>query len=457
MRILILGAGQVGKTVARALSHEQNDITVVDLDTQLLKSLENRLDIRTVNGHAAHPDVLIRAGIEDADLILAVTDSDETNMVACQIASVLFQTPMRLARVRSPSYQQYPALFSGNGIQVNYIINPETIVVQSIEHLVEQTEALQILDFCGGKVQLVAVRAHSGGPLVGHELRSLSGKIPDVPTRIVAVYRRDSAIAVNGRTVIEADDEVFFLAASKHSQAVLAAFGRSGQATRRVIIAGGGKIGKRLADRIESRYLLKLVEIDPDRCRELAKSLFQTIILNGDVTDATLMREEAFVGTDVYCAVTDDDETNILSAMLAKRCGVRKTLSIINHPDYLELTQGDAVDIALSPAMFTIGAILTHIRRGDIAVVHSLRRGAAEAIEIIVHGDRRTSGVVGRKAKELPLPESVSIGGLFRQDELVFINSDTEIQDNDHIILFLATKKYIPEVEALFQVRYSFV
>ena len=457
MRILILGAGQVGKTVARALSHERNDITVVDRDFQLLKSLEKRLDIRTVNGHAAHPDVLIRAGAEDADLILAVTDSDETNMIACQVAYSLFQTPMRLARVRSESYQRHPALFSGNGIQVDYIINPETILVQSIQHLVEQTEALQILDFAAGKVQLVAVRAHSGGPLVGHELRSLSQRIPGVPTRIVAVYRRDSAVAVNGRTVIEADDEVFFLSESKHIQAVLAAFGRSGHRTRRVIIAGGGKVGKRLAERIESRYLLKLVEIDPDRCRELAKSLFQTIILNGDVTDATLMREEAFVGADVYCAVTNDDETNILSAMLAKRVGVRKTLSIINHPDYLDLTQGDAVDIAMSPASFTIGAILTHIRRGDVAVVHSLRRGAAEAIEIIVHGDRRTSGVVGRKAKNLPLPEGVSIGGIFRREELIFVHSEIEIEEDDHVILFLTEKVRIPEVERLFQVRYSFV
>jgi trk system potassium uptake protein TrkA len=457
MNILILGAGQVGKTVAGALSHEQNDITVVDKDVQLLKSLENRLDIRTVHGHAAHPDVLLRANAEDAELILAVTDSDETNMIACQIAYSLFQTPTRLARVRSQSYQQHPEIFSDSGIQVDYIINPEMILVQSIEHLIEQTEALQILDFAGGKVQLVAVRAHSGGPLVGHELRKLSQRIPGIQTRIVAVYRRDSAITVNGSTVIEADDEVFFLAESKHIQAVLAAFGRSGHPTRRVIIAGGGKVGKRLAERLESHYLLKLVEVDHERCRELAKSLFQTIILNGDVTDASLMREEAFVGTDVYCAVTNDDETNILSAMLAKRCGVRKTLSIINHPDYLDLTQGDAVDIALSPAMYTIGAILTHIRRGDIAVVHSLRRGAAEAIEIVVHGDRRTSGVVGKKAKELPLPEGVTIGGLFRRDELVFVTSSTVIKEDDHIILFLADKQRIPEVERLFQVRYSFV
>jgi len=457
MRILILGAGQVGKTVAGALSHERNDITIVDLNEPLLKSLEKRLDIRTVAGHAAHPDVLIRAGAEDAELILAVTDSDETNMIACQVAYTLFQTPTRLARIRSQSYARHAELFSKNGIHVDYIINPEMILVQSIEHLVEQTEALQILDFAGGKVQLVAVKAHAGGPLVGHELRSLSQRVPGIRTRIVAIYRKDRSIPVTGTTVIEADDEAFFLSESKHIRTVLTAFGRSGKPTRRVIVAGGGKVGERLAERIESRYLLKLVEKDHARCVELAKSLFQTIILNGDATDASLMREEAFVGSDVYCAVTDDDETNILSAMLAKRCGVRKTLSIINHPDYLDLTQGDAVDIALSPALFTIGAILTHIRRGDIAVVHSLRRGAAEAIEIVLHGDRRTSAVVGKKAKDLPLPEGVTAAGLFRRDELLFIHAETVLEENDHLILFLTDKRRIPEVERMFQVRYSFV
>jgi trk system potassium uptake protein TrkA len=457
MRVLVLGAGQVGKTVAVALSHEHNDITVVDRNVHLLKTLENRLDIRTVEGHAAHPDILVRAGAEDADLILAVTNSDETNMIACQIAYSLFQTPIRLARIRSPSYQRHPELFSTTGIPVTYIISPELIAVQSMEHLIEQSEALQILDFAGGKVQLVAVRAHSGGPLVGHELRSLSQQVPGVATRIVAVYRRDSPIIADGRTVIEEGDEVFFLAASGNIPAVLSAFGHSGRPTRRVMIAGGGRIGKRLAERIESKYLVKLIEIEPERCRNLAKSLYQTIILNGDVTDATLLRDEAIGDTDVYCAVTNDDETNILSAMLAKRGGVRKTLSIINHQDYLHLAQGDAVDIALSPSLFTIGAILTHIRRGDVAVVHSLRRGAAEAIEIIVHGDRHTSNVVGRKARQLPLPAGATIGGIFRDDELLFVNSSTELASNDHVILFLADKRHIPEVEQLFQVRHSFI
>jgi trk system potassium uptake protein TrkA len=457
MKILILGAGQVGKTVASALSHEQNDITVVDHNIQLLESLANRLDIRTVQGEASHPDVLIRAGAEDADLVLAVTNSDETNMVACQVAYTLFQTPTRLARVRSASYLHHPELFATDAVPVNYIISPELLVTQSIKHLIESPEALQILDFADGKAQLVAVKAHSGGPLVGHELRSLSKQVTDVATRIVAVYRRDSAIIPNGITVVEEDDEVFFLAASRDIPAVLSAFGRSGKSTRRVMIAGGGKVGERLAQLIQTTYLVKLIELDHDRCRELAKTLYQTIILNGDVTDASLLKEEAIGDTDVFCAVTDDDETNILSAMLAKRCGVRKTLSIINHPDYLDLTQGDAVDIALSPALFTIGAILTHIRRGDVVAVHSLRRGAAEAIEIIVHGNRQTSSVVGQNAKNLRLPDGVTLGAIVRQDELVFINSHTVIESGDHVILFLVDKRHIADVEQLFQVSSTFL
>lgn len=457
MKILILGAGQVGKTVAQALSNEHNDITVVDQDQQLLKALVSRLDIRTVCGHAAHPEILIRAGAEDAELILAVTNSDETNMIACQIAYTLFKTPVRLARIRSSSYQKHPELFNTNAVPVTHIISPEQLLITSIVHLIEQSEALQILDFAGGKVKLVAVKAHLGGPLVGHELRVLSQKVPDVSTRIVAVFRRGRAIKVNGTTIVEEGDEVFFLAASQDIQAVLGAFGRPGSTTKKVIVAGGGKVGYRLAEAIESDYLVKLIEVDYHRCRELSKILYKTIILNGDVTDASLLKEEAIGETDLFCAVTDDDETNILSSMLAKRCGAGKTLSIINHPDYLDLTQGDAVDIALSPASFTLSAILTHIRRGDVLAVHSLRRGAAEAIEIIAHGDQRSSRVVGKHAKELRLPEGTTIGAILRGNELIFVDSKTVIQTDDKVILFLMDKRHISTVERLFQVNYSFL
>jgi trk system potassium uptake protein TrkA len=436
MKILVLGAGQVGKTVAQALSHEGNEITIVDWHASLLKDLEHRMDIKTVLGHAAHPDVLMRASAEEAEL---------------------FQTPTRLARVRAQSYQDHPELFTGEAVPVNHIINPELLVTNSIQHLIEHTEALQILDFADGKARLVAVRAHSGGPLIGQELRTLSRQVLKASTRIVAVFRRNQAIIPEGRTVVERGDEVFFLAASNDIPIVLKAFGRAEVPTRRVFIGGGGKIGKRLAEQIESHYFVKIIEQDMDRCQNLVRSLRRAIVLNGDVTDASLLREEGIMDADVYCAVTNDDETNILSSMLAKRCGVGKTLSLINHPDYLDLVQGEAVDIAISPALFSIGAILTHIRQGDVVAVHSLRRGAAEAIEIVVHGDKLTSGVVGQRAKGLPLPTGSSIGAIIRGEDLVFINSKTTIESGDHVILFLVDKRHIKEVEELFQVKSSYL
>jgi len=457
MKILILGAGQVGKTVAQALSHERNDITVIDQNRQTLKAIEDRLDVKTVLGHAAHPDVLLRAGAEDAELMLAVTDSDETNMVACQVAYTLFQTPTRLARVRSSSYQKHANLFAREAVPIDFIINPESLLTTSIMHLIEQSEALQILDFAEGKVQLVAVKAHSGGPLIGHELANLSQRVLDLSTRVVAIFRHDSAIVVDGRTVVEEDDEVFFLAASQDIPRVLSAFGRSSKPNRRIIVAGGGRIAEQLAMRAESNHLVKIIEIDHVRCRELAPSLPRTIILNGEATDAVLLKEEDIENTDIFCAVTNFDETNILSAMLAKRFGVGKTLAIVNHPDYFDLIQGDTVDIAISPSLFTIGAILTHIRRGDVLAVHSLRRGAAEALEIIAHGNSKTSRVVGRSAKNLPLPRGATVGAIVRGNKLLFVNSKTIIETNDHIILFMLDKRHIGEVEQLFQVKSLFL
>ncbi|HEX9626495.1 MAG TPA: Trk system potassium transporter TrkA [Acidiferrobacterales bacterium] len=457
MKIIILGAGQVGSTVAQSLASEANDVTVVDQQPELLKILQERVDIRTVVGHAAHPEVLQEAGIEDADLVLAVTNSDETNMVACQVAHSLFHTPTRLARIRSPDYLTHPELFSPKAVPIDFLISPEQLVTNFIRHLIEHPGVLQILDFAGGRAQLVAVRAYYGGPLVGHELRSLTQRIPKVETRVVAIFRRDRAIVPEGRTVIEADDEVFFLAARRDIPAVAAAFRRSDKPNRKVIIAGGGNIGKRLAELIEGDFQVKVIERDPKRSRYLAESLNRTIVLQGDAADADLLTQENIEDTDIFCAVTNDDEANILSAMLAKRLGARKVVSIINRLSYVDLAQGGAVDIAVSPAQVTIGALLAHVRRGDVVAVHSLRRGAAEAIEVIAHGDRNTSRVVGRRIDELALPEGTIIGALARGDGLVFPHHDTVIEPEDHVILFLADKRHVVDVERLFQVAITFL
>jgi trk system potassium uptake protein TrkA len=457
MKIIILGAGQVGSSVAQSLASEANDITVVDKSPRLLAALQERTDIRTVVGHASHPDVLREAGIEDADMILAVTNSDEINMIACQVAQSLFHTPIRLARVRSRDYTVHPRLFTPEAVPIDFIISPEQLVTTFIEHLIESPGVLQILDFADGKAQLVAVQAQSGGALVGNELRTLNESMPAAETRVVAIFRRDRAIVPEGETVIEAGDEVFFLAARKHIRTLVSAFRQSDKRNRRVIIAGGGNIGMRLAETIEPDYLVKVIEIDRMRCNALAESLHRSIILHGDAADEDLLKQEDIENTDIYCAVTNDDEANILSAMLAKRLGARKVAAIINRSSYAELAEGGAVDIAISPAQITIGVLLTHIRRGDVVAVHSLRRGAAEAIELIAHGDRATSQVVGRSIAELPLPRGTTVGAIAREDKLIFPSGETVIETDDHVILFLADKRKIADVERLFQVSITFL
>ena len=458
MKIIILGAGQVGTSVAENLVNEANDITIVDIDQQKLVELQSRLDLRAVDGNCAHPSVLERAGTEDADLILAVTDSDEVNMAACQIAYTLFHTPTKIARIRSLDYLSHPEIFSQDAIPVDVIISPEQIVTDYIRRLIEYPSALQVLDFAGGLVQLVAVKAYYGGPLVGHELKDLRKHLPKVDTRVAAIYRRDRPIIPVGNTVIEADDEVFFISARKNLRAVMSELRRLDNPVKRVMLVGGGNIGRRLAKTLEqSKYSVKLIDHNPERTRQVAEELHHTVVLNGDAADEDLLIQEGIEGMDIFCALTNDDEANILSAMLAKRLGARKVMSLINRGAYVDLTQNVGnIDIAISPQHATIGSLLAHVRRGDVVAVHSLRKGAAEAIEAVAHGDRATSKVVGRTIESIDLPHGATIGAIVREDEVIVAHHDTVIEANDHLIIFVVDKKQIPAVEKLFQVAATF-
>jgi trk system potassium uptake protein TrkA len=457
MKIIILGAGQVGTSVAANLVNEANDITVVDHNPELLKELQDRFDLRTVIGHGAHPDVLMRAGAEDADMIIAVTNSDETNLVACQVAYTLFHTPTKIARVRSPGFLDHPKLFGQEALPIDVRISPEQLVTEYILRLIETPGSLQVLDFAGGRVRLVAVRAYYGGPLVGHELRTLYDHMPKVDTRVAAIYRQDRAIQPEGDTVIEADDEIFFVAAPEHIRSVMSELRRLEKPYKRIIFAGGGNIGTRLARATENDYRIKVIERNLPRCKQIAETLERTIVLHGDAADEDLLLEENVENTDVFCAVTDDDEANILSAMLAKRLGARKVMALINRPAYVDLVQSGAIDIAISPQQATIGSLLRHVRRGDVVMVHSLRRGAAEAIEAIAHGDAGSSKVIGRTIEAIKLPKGASIGAIVRGEEVIIAHHNTVIQSEDHVILFLQDKQRVPEVEKLFQVGVTFL
>jgi trk system potassium uptake protein TrkA len=451
LKIVILGAGQVGRTAAYHLSREEsNEVTVVDTDEEVLRDLQDRLDVRTVAGNASYPSVLEAAGCAEADILVALTSSDEVNMMACEVAFTLYRTPTKIARIRAAEYTSRPELFSEEALPVDVFINPEQLVTEYVERLIHYPGALQVLDFADGKVRLVAVRAHEGGLLVGQQLRALREHVRDVEARIVAIYRAGRSITPGGDTIVEDGDEVFFLAARNDIRRVMSEMRKEEHPLRRLVIAGGGNVGFRLAKALEKHNQVKLIERDAKRARRISELLENTIVLNGDAADEELLIEENIDGTDVFAALTNSEEANILSAMLAKRLGARKVMALINKPSYAELIESGSIDIAISPQTITIGSLLAHVRRGDVVRVHSLRRGAAEALEAIVHGDERSSRVVGKRVDAIKLPDGASIGAIVRGETVIMAHHDTVVQCDDHIILFLSDRRHVDAVERLF-------
>ena len=466
MNIIIIGAGRVGESVAESLVSEKNDITVVDTDPQRLHVLQDRIDLRGVPGNGIQPSVLREAGIEDCDMLIACAPQDETNLVVCKIAHDVFNVPTTIARLRSPELIEAQGLLSKeSGFAVDEVICPEQSVTAYIRKLIEYPEALQVLEFANGVVSLIAVRAVAGGPLVRHALSEIPQLVPDTAMRIVAIYRGNERLPAEGATRIEPDDEVFVLAATKDIRRVLGALRQMDRPVRRVMIAGGGKVGLRLAREIHGRHELKIIESDRRRCDYLATQLPSSVlVLNADSTDEELMESENVHEMDLFLSITSDDEDNIMSCLLAKRLGARRVLALINRRAYADLVQGTAIDIAISPAQAVIGELLAFVRRGDVEAVHSLRRGASEALEAVARGDRRTSRVVGRRIEELPLPRGAEIGAIVRggdgddgrEPEVIMPHHDTVIQANDHVIVFMPRKRMVRDVEKLFQVGATF-
>ena len=458
MKIIILGAGQVGGTLTEHLADEQNDVTVVDSSDSALRQLQERLDIRTVKCDASKPTTLADAGAQDADMLIAVTDSDEVNMLACAIAYTLYRTPTKICRIREVDYlNEDKKLFQSGAIPVDVSISPERLVTDAIHQLILNPGSLQVLDFAGGKIRLVAVRAVDGGPIVGRELQEIREHMPSVDTRVAAIFRKSqSAIIPEGSTVVEPDDEAFFIAASENIRAVTSELRKLDEPYKRVMIAGGGKIGASLAKRLEQDYQVKVLELNYDRCRQLSEELEESIVLNGSANDSKLLQQENIANTDVFCALTNNGESNIMMSMLAKRLGAKKVITLITNSAYAELV-GQEIDIAISPQQITISSLLTHVRKGDISAVHSLRRGAAEALEMTAHGDPKTSKVVGRRLDELDLPPGATVGAILRGEQVIIAHRHVVVEEDDHVILFLTDPSKISLVEKLFVVGGSFI
>ena len=475
MNIIILGAGQVGASVAEALASEANDITVVDQSSACLSQLAEHLDVRTVTGNAVLPSVLRSAGIEDTEMLVAVTQSDQTNLVACKIARGLFNVPTRVARLRGVDFFREENLLADDMFSVSHAICPEQEVTDYIARLVAFPEALQVLEFANGSVTLVCVRAYVGGLLVGKTISTMKDHLPaGVEARIAAIFRDLQPVDPRGDTVIEADDEVFLLAATNFIRPIMRELRRMLEPVKRVMIAGGGNIGARVAEALEADHEVKIIELDPRRAEAIAVRLSGALVLCAEATDEKVLAQENIDEMDMFLALTNDDEDNIMAASLAKRLGCKRVLALINRRAYADLVQGGPIDIGLSPAQISIGSLLAFVRRGDVVRVHSLRRGAAEALELVVHGDRSTSKVIGRRIDELPVIKGARIAAIVRRgketsvvqrgafrvdellDEVVIPHHDTVIEADDHVVVFCARKRQVAQVEKLFQVDAGF-
>ncbi|MGX3067418.1 Trk system potassium transporter TrkA [Ursidibacter arcticus] len=458
MKIIILGAGQVGATLAENLVNDDNDITIIDDDHSRLGKLQDKHDLQVLKGNAASPRVLREAGASDADLLVAVTNSDESNMIACQIAYTLFNIPTKIARIRNPDYvRERDVLFNNDVLPIDHIIAPELLVTQEILRLIDYPGALQIAHFANDLVSLVSVKAYYGGPLVGYPISALTDHLPHIETRIVSIFRQEKAFVPQGSTIIEAGDEVFFICATPHIKAVMAELQRLERPHKRVMIIGGGNIGTALAKSLEDKCSVKLIERDTEKATKLAEKLAKTLVLCGDASDQELLFEEHIENVDLFLALTSDDEANIMSSLLAKRLGAKKAIVLVQKMAYLHLIQGGTIDIALSPQQATISALSSHVRKSDIVKVASFKQGLVEGIEVIAHGDYSTSKVVGRTVGEIKLPQGAIIGAIVRNGLVIIAHKSTMIEENDRVILLINDKKQVNDIEKLFQISTFFL
>lgn len=462
MNIVIIGAGQVGSSLASNLSTEDNDIVVIDSSTERLRHLREQLDIDTCYGNGAHPAVQEDANVGQADMLVAVTSSDEVNMLACQVAYQLHHTPTRIARVRSSSYLDHAELFSRDAIPVDVCISPERLITDHIHRLIANPGALQVLEFADGKAQFMAIKVVPGAKLIGHQLKELPDHLPDADVRVIAIYREGSILLPDSDTSLEQGDEIFVIASTQHIRILMSELSMVEKPYRHIMIAGGGNIGSGLAAMLETeRHQVKILESDMQRAGYLAETLDKTLVLDGDASDEFLLQEEDIAGMDLFCAVTNDDEVNVLSAMLAKKLGARKVMALVNRQSYVDLVEGVTIDLAISPQQITLGGILAHVRQGDVVAVHSIRRGIAEVLQIRTHGDRDTSRVVGRAVTALKLPPGVVVCGLLRgegeQQEMLLNNDGLVIEERDEVVLFVSDKRFMPALEKMFQVGMHFV
>jgi trk system potassium uptake protein TrkA len=457
MKVIVCGAGQVGFNIARYLSNEDNDVTVIDQRSDLIRKMSDTLDVQCVLGHASHPTILEQAGAADADMIIAVTAADEVNMVACQVAHSLFNVPTTIARVRSQAYLQpiWSNLFGPEHLPIDVIISPEIEVARAINRRLQVPGAIEVIPLAGGKVHFIGVRCTAETPLVNTPLRQLTVLFPDLNIVVVGIVRQGRAIVPTAEDQMLPDDEVMFVVDTQHIARAMTAFGHEEPEARRIVIFGGGNIGEFLAQQITNNpagCTVKVIELDRARAEVVAKSLPNCIVLNGDVLDSALLDEASVALAETVVAVTNDDETNILSALLAKRHGAKRVMALVNKTEYAPLMSTLGIDVVISPRAITVSNILHHVRRGRIHAVHSIHEGFGELIEADA---METSPLVGKPLKEIKLPNGVLLGAVVRQGKVISPRGTTVVQSGDRVVLF-AESDAVKKIEKMFSVRLEY-
>ena len=450
MDIVILGAGKIGTGIATNLVKQNYNITVVDLNAEKLQTLQSDFDLATVIGSASSPEILTKAGIKKDTIVLAVTNSDESNLIACQLCKNLFSVNRTICRISNKAYLDHLDTLGG---YVDVPISPVSEITSHLLELIEHPGTEQIESFVGGEVKLVSVKAKKDGMLVNRALKSIKDDLPNIEASVTAIYRKNKPMIPDGDTVIKEGDEVYFLAKKEDVDAVVSEIRNQGERHKRVMIVGGGKIGYELARNIEDKLRLKLIEPDKDRCEFLSSELKKAIVLRGNGSDEDLLRTENIENIDLFCAVTNDDEANIMSAFLAKKLGVKKTIIILNNYSYINILPKGFVDVALSPQRLTVSMVLQHLYTGDVTqeVILKMASGV-EAIAGVVHKNSFTEEYLDKPIKDLPLPSGSSVGAIYRNNNLYTParSKDLLLHESDRLIIFISSKTEKDEITKLF-------
>ena len=453
-KIAVLGGGQVGASVAKILTDDGNDITLVDNNASVLEDLQEDNDIKTIQGNASSPSVLNQVELSDCDILIATTASDEVNLVSCHLAKKMFNVPNVIARLRNAEYREETSDFNLDLFSIDSIISPSLLVTDFIKNIIEHPGAFQAFDFADGKLQVIGVTVLKDGPLAGKKLSEFKKHMPNVNVNVIAIYRDRKSLPVNGSSIIETGDDVFFLATEENMR-FMSELRKNQSRVENIMIAGGGNVGTILAAKLSEKFSTKIIEKDQSRSKYLSETLEGVVVLNDDISDESLLENEGIKDVDFFCSVTNDDQMNILSSKLAKDLGAKKSIAIINKPSYRKLVSKE-IDVVVSPEDVTIGSLLASVRASDVLKVHSLGFGEAELFEVIIHGDKNTSKVVSKKISDLELPQGCRIGAIYTNESIILAQGDIEICSEDRLIIFLLNKRDFPKLAKLFQVGIGF-